>query len=124
MTEDKRARSNSLTPSGRVCDKSRYEVGQYGEASSELVAASGLSSYNIKLSHETEELWREEDSEDTQEEFGIVSRDNKRHDYVKLYKFLSQVLDLMNRLFFMGPGGKGVEILEKISDAKAVEIGK
>ena len=88
------------------------------------MAASGLSSYNIKLSHETEELWREEDSEDTQEEFGIVSRDNKRHDYVKLYKFLSQVLDLMNRLFFMGPGGKGVEILEKISDAKAVEIGK
>ena len=53
-----------------------------------------------------------------------MSRDNTRHDYVKPDKFLFQVLDLIIRLFFMGPGGKGVEILEKISDAKAEEIGK
>ena len=63
-----------------VEDRTKYEVGQYGEAASELVEVSGLSSYNIKLSHETEELWREEDTEDTQEEFGIVSRDNTRQD--------------------------------------------
>ena len=61
-------------------DQTRYEVGQYGEATPELVEVSGLSSYNIKLSHETEELWREDGSEDTQEEFGIVSQYNTRQD--------------------------------------------
>ena len=70
-----------------VEDQTRYEVGQYGEATPELVEVSGLSSYNIKLSHETEELWREEEEgcEDTQEEFGIVSQDNTRQDIAGIY---------------------------------------
>ena len=63
-----------------VHDMVGYEVGQYGEAASELVEVSGLSSYNLKLIHETEELWREDGSEDTEEEFGIVSQDNTRQD--------------------------------------------
>ena len=63
-----------------VHDMSSYEVGQYGEAASELAEVSGLSSYNLKLIHETEELWREDGSEDTQEDFGIVSQDSTRQD--------------------------------------------
>ena len=67
-----------------VEDIPSYELGQYGEASSELAEVSGLASYNLKLIHETEELWREDGTEETQEEFGIVSRDNTRQDVTVL----------------------------------------
>ena len=67
-----------------VEDISSYELGHYGEAASELAEVSGLASYNLKLIHETEELWREDGSEDTQEEFGIVSPDNTWQDITVL----------------------------------------
>ena len=64
-----------------VEDNMSYELGQYGEAASQLVEVSRCSTYNIKIITQTEELWQEDGSDDIQEEeFGIVSEDSTRQD--------------------------------------------
>ena len=49
-----------------------YLVSEVAGVGRMMVAARGVAA--------GEELWREEDTEDTQEEFGIVSQDNTRQD--------------------------------------------